>query len=128
MKCFNSALCTLPSTNHQYITSTAPSGSGSGSTLADKMGKDAMITTLWKIITAGGFDSMLSSRAQSYTIFAPSDTAFAAIDAKTLASWLSNRTMLKMLISEHTIASPCPRRAKTCSGTPLLRARLGPPQ
>jgi transforming growth factor-beta-induced protein len=102
----------------------APAGvaAASGSeTIVQVAAGDARFTTLVKLVKAAGLAETLSSG--SYTVFAPTDAAFAKVPKKTLAALAKNKAKLKAVLLYHVVAGEVPaskvvklKSAKTLNG------------
>jgi uncharacterized surface protein with fasciclin (FAS1) repeats len=82
----------------------APSGN-SGSTavdLATALRNDGRLNTLAVALQAAGLDTALQA-AGPYTIFAPTDSAFAALPAGSLDKLLADPTQLSAVLSNHLV-------------------------
>jgi uncharacterized surface protein with fasciclin (FAS1) repeats len=99
-------------------------------TLADTTARTPQLSTLNKLIADAGLTETLRQPGP-YTVFAPSDDAFKAVPAKTLAELGSNKELLKSVLSYHvlpgkvTSAEVRNGKAKTVQGGELALARAG---
>lgn len=84
----------------------ADSSATSNETLDEVLAKSDSFTTLEKAIQAAGLEDTLKG-AGPYTIFAPSDAAFAALPPETLNQLLQpeNKETLKKILSYHVVPS-----------------------
>jgi len=101
----------------------------SGSVRAEKQGDivatagaSGKFTTLTKLLTRAGLVSALQ-KPGPYTVFAPTDAAFAKVPKKTLDGLLQNNAKLKAVLLYHVVAGKVPaskvvtlRSAKTLNG------------
>lgn len=62
--------------------------------------------TLIGLLAATGLDAVLADESNQFTVFAPTDEAFAKIDATTLKVLANNPDTLKSILLQHVIASP----------------------
>ena len=73
----------------------------SGPTIVALLQKDPLMTTLVKAVVASGIDKYLASTYTSFTVFAPTNAAFAKIPADTLAKILGEPLTLQNIIKMH---------------------------
>lgn len=105
-------------------TATAPAS------VAEATARTPQLSTLNKLIADAGLTETLRGTGP-YTLFAPSDEAFNAVPAKTLAALSSDKELLKSVLSYHVV--PGTMRAadvkngnvKTVQGANLALARSG---
>jgi uncharacterized surface protein with fasciclin (FAS1) repeats len=71
--------------------------------IADTAAATPQLSTLSKLIADAGLTETLRG-AGPYTVFAPSDEAFKAVPAKTLAELGANKELLKAVLSYHVVA------------------------
>ena len=71
--------------------------------IADTAARTPQLSTLSKLINDAGLAETLRG-AGPYTVFAPSDEAFKALPAKTLADLAADKELLKSVLSYHVIA------------------------
>ena len=72
------------------------------STIADTAARTPQLSTLNKLITDAGLADTLRG-AGPFTVFAPSDEAFKAVPAKTLAELAANKELLKSVLTYHVL-------------------------
>ncbi|WP_371377976.1 fasciclin domain-containing protein [Thalassotalea aquiviva] len=60
-------------------------------------------TTLVSLLQATGLDTVLADESMTYTVFAPTDTAFSMIDQETLQLLLNNPDVLKNILLQHVV-------------------------
>ncbi len=67
-------------------------------------------TTLLKALDASGLTALLQDKTHSFTLFAPTDAAFAALPAGTLTTLLDpkNAAQLQQLLAYHVVATRIP--------------------
>ena len=65
-------------------------------------------TTLVAALQAAGLDGALADETKSYTVFAPTDAAFALIGADTIAALLDDTDTLTSILLQHVVASEVP--------------------
>jgi uncharacterized surface protein with fasciclin (FAS1) repeats len=75
------------------------------SNIAQLVNVEKNMTTLKKTVLASGFDQVLGGKGP-FTIFAPTDTAFAKLDKKEVENLLKpeNKTKLTDLLNHHLVA------------------------
>ncbi|MEW6993305.1 fasciclin domain-containing protein [Colwelliaceae bacterium MEBiC 14330] len=61
-------------------------------------------TTLVSALQATGLDSVLADETSEFTVFAPTDAAFALIDEKTINTLLANPDTLKSILLQHVVS------------------------
>ena len=99
-------------------------------TIADTASAAPQLTTLSKMIADAGMADTLRSPGP-FTVFAPSDEAFKAVPAKTLAELSTNKEMLRSVLSYHVVAGSVAAGdvkdgpAKTIQGANLALSRAG---
>ena len=71
--------------------------------VADTASRTPQLTTLSKLNADAGLTETLRG-AGPYTVFAPSDDAFKAVPAKTMAELAANKDLLKSVLSYHVVA------------------------
>ncbi len=94
----------LPSPTAQPSPSTpADTSDSSASELLRQASSAGSFTTLARIVQTAGLTNALQSRGGRYTIFAPTDAAFAALPAGTLEKLLQprNRQLLTRILAYH---------------------------
>lgn len=72
-------------------------------TIADTAARTPQLTTLNRLIQDAGLADTLRA-AGPYTVFAPSDEAFKALPAKTLAELAADKAQLRAVLSYHVVA------------------------
>lgn len=99
-------------------------------TIADTAARTPQLSTLNKLINDAGLADTLRG-AGPYTVFAPSDEAFKAVPAKTLAELGSNKELLKSVLSYHVLSGKVSSaeakngKLKTVQGADLALAKAG---
>lgn len=99
-------------------------------TLADTVARAPQLSTLNRLIAEAGLVDTLRAEAP-FTLFAPSDDAFRAVPAKTLAELGADKAMLKSVLSYHMlqgrmfVADVKNANAKTVNGANLALAQAG---
>lgn len=73
-------------------------------TIADTASRTPQLSTLSRLINEAGPADILRG-AGPYTVFAPTDKAFQALPAKTMAELASNKELLKSVLTYHVVAS-----------------------
>jgi uncharacterized surface protein with fasciclin (FAS1) repeats len=100
------------------------------STVADAAARTPQLSTLNRLIAESGLGETLRGPGP-YTVFAPSDEAFKAVPAKTLAELGSNKELLKSVLTYHVVpgkmlaADVKNANSKTVNGGDLALARAG---
>ena len=72
-------------------------------TITDTAARTPQLSTLTRLINDAGLADTLRG-AGPYTVFAPSDEAFKAVPAKTMAELAANKELLKSVLSYHVLA------------------------
>jgi uncharacterized surface protein with fasciclin (FAS1) repeats len=72
-------------------------------TITDTAARTPQLSTLTKLINDAGLADTLRG-AGPYTVFAPSDEAFKAVPAKTMAELAANKALLKEVLTYHVLA------------------------
>ena len=72
-------------------------------TIADTAARTPQLSTLTKLLNDAGLADTLRG-AGPFTVFAPSDEAFKAVPAKTMAELAANKELLKSVLSYHLLA------------------------
>lgn len=103
---------------------------GTPATVADAAARQPQLSTLNRLIGEAGLADTLRGPGP-YTVFAPSDEAFKAVPAKTLAELGSNKALLKEVLSYHVLPARVPAaevangNAKTVQGASLALSKAG---
>ena len=71
-------------------------------TITDTVARNPQLSTLNKLLADAGLADMLRG-AGPYTVFAPTDDAFKAVPAKTLADLADNKELLRSVLSYHVL-------------------------
>lgn len=77
----------------------------SSQTVADVVASTPSLSTLAGLIEAAGADGVLRDVDGAYTLFAPSDDAFAALEAGALDALRQNPDALRALVLDHTLSN-----------------------
>ena len=99
-------------------------------TLTDTVAATPQLSTLSKLLTDAGMAGTLREPGP-FTVFAPSDEAFKAVPAKTLAELASDRALLRSVLSFHVMAGETLAGdvkngpAKTLQGASVALSRAG---
>jgi uncharacterized surface protein with fasciclin (FAS1) repeats len=99
-------------------------------TIADTAARTPQLSTLNKLINDAGLADTLRGPGP-YTVFAPSDDAFKAVPAKTLADLGKDKELLKAVLTYHVLAGNVPAadvktgNAKTVQGANVALSRAG---
>jgi uncharacterized surface protein with fasciclin (FAS1) repeats len=98
--------------------------------VADTTARTPQLSTMSKLMADAGLTETLRG-AGPYTVFAPSDDAFKAVPAKTMAELTQDKERLKAVLSYHvlptkmTTAQVVNGKAKTVEGANVELARAG---
>jgi uncharacterized surface protein with fasciclin (FAS1) repeats len=71
-------------------------------TIAETAARTPQLSTLNKLIVEAGLAETLSG-AGPFTVFAPSDEAFKAVPAKTMAELAANKELLRSVLTYHVV-------------------------
>jgi uncharacterized surface protein with fasciclin (FAS1) repeats len=99
-------------------------------TLAQTTASRPELSTLTKLVNEAGLADTLNG-AGPYTVFAPTDDAFKAVPAKTMAALAADKALLKSVLSYHVIPSRVPAAevkngpAKTLQGGSIALSKSG---
>ncbi len=99
-------------------------------TIAETAARIPQLSTLSKLIADAGLTETLSGPGP-YTVFAPSDEAFKALPAKTLAELSADKALLKSVLSYHVVAGKVSAadakngNLKTVQGANIAVAKAG---
>ena len=99
-------------------------------TVADTAARRPELSTLNKLIAEAGLTETLKAGGP-YTVFAPSDEAFKAVPAKTMAELSSNKALLKSVLTYHvvpaklTAAEVSNKGVKSVQGADLALSKSG---
>lgn len=97
-----------PATSTATTTTATTGTAGSGDTVVDAMVADGRFTSLVEALEATGLDSVLAG-AGPYTIFAPTDTAFAALPAGAFDQLLNDPSgQLTDILRYHVVPGDVP--------------------
>jgi uncharacterized surface protein with fasciclin (FAS1) repeats len=103
-------------------TATGSAGAAREGDIVATASASGKFTTLTKLLTRAGLVSALQ-KPGPYTVFAPTDAAFAKVPKRTLDSLLRNKAKLKAVLLYHVVAGEVPaskvvtlRSAKTLNG------------
>lgn len=105
-------------------TSSAPAN------IADTAARTPQLSTLNKLIADAGLAETLRQPGP-YTVFAPSDDAFKAVPAKTMAELAGNKELLKSVLTYHVLPGKVASaevkngNAKSLQGANLALAKAG---
>ncbi|KAF7775169.1 hypothetical protein PCIT_a1295 [Pseudoalteromonas citrea] len=73
-------------------------------TLADVASEAGSFNTLLSVLAATGLDTLVADPTKTFTVFAPTDAAFAALGQETLTALLNDTEQLKNILLYHLIA------------------------
>ena len=98
--------------------------------IADTAASTPQLSTLNRLITQAGLTDTLRGPGP-FTVFAPSDEAFKAVPAKTLADLGADKELLRAMLTYHVVAGNMPAAAvkngnvKTVNGSNLALSKSG---
>jgi uncharacterized surface protein with fasciclin (FAS1) repeats len=98
--------------------------------VADTIARNPQLSTLNGLVHKAGLADQLKA-AGPYTVFAPTNDAFAAVPAKTLEDLGKNPDQLKAVLNYHVLPSKLmaadvkPSNAKTAQGANLALSKAG---
>lgn len=99
-------------------------------TVADTAAATPQLSTLTKLVADAGLTETLRGPGP-FTVFAPSDEAFKAVPAKTLAELSANKELLKSVLTYHVLPGKVSAaevqngNVKTVQGASLALAKAG---
>lgn len=99
-------------------------------TIADTAARTPQLSTLTKLLADAGLTDTLRG-AGPFTVFAPSDEAFKAVPAKTMAELAANKDLLKSVLTYHVLAGRVASadvkngNVKTVQGADLAVSKAG---
>lgn len=99
-------------------------------TVTDTAARTPQLSTLNKLIADAGLADTLRGPGP-YTVFAPSDEAFKAVPAKTMAELAGNKELLKSVLTYHVVPGKVSAadvkngNAKTVQGANVALAKSG---
>lgn len=80
-----------------------PAATPSEANLVETAKADGNFTTLLAALERTGLDSVLSDPSGNFTVFAPTDEAFAAVGEKMINTLLANPTVLADILKQHVL-------------------------
>ena len=72
--------------------------------IVDTAVDNGSFTTLVTALQATGLDAVLADESTEFTVFAPTDDAFALIDEKTMSTLLANPDVLSSILLQHVVS------------------------
>ena len=99
-------------------------------TITDTAARTPQLSTLNKLIADAGLAETLRQPGP-FTVFAPSDEAFKAVPAKTMAELAANKDLLQSVLTYHVVPGKVPSaevkngNARTVQGANLSLAKAG---
>ena len=111
-------------------TSPSPMATMAPVSVADTLARTPQLSTLNGLVQSAGLADMLRTGGP-YTLFAPTNEAFQAVPAKTMAELAADPVRLKAVLSYHVLpmrvaqADVKPGNAKSAEGTNLALSRAG---
>ncbi len=121
---------TLPTLIAAAVLAGACASTPAPTTVADTAARTPQLSTLNKLMADAGLQDTLRASGP-YTVFAPSDAAFKAIPAKTMAELSSDKALLRSVLSYHVLPAKVAAadvkngNAKTVQGASLALSRSG---
>ena len=107
------------------------SASAQSSTIAAIVSKDPQFSTLLAALKVAGLDKTLAGKGP-FTVFAPTNAAFAKVPKATLDALLKNKTQLTKVLTYHVVAGNVMaadvvklKSAKTVEGSSVKIAVIG---
>lgn len=107
-----------------------PARAAQGKTIVGVAAGDKRFSTLVKLVTSAGLAGTLSKG--EYTVFAPTNAAFAKVPKATLDALAKDKAMLKAVLTYHVVKGRVPaskvvklKRAKTVNGASVKIAVRG---
>merc|ERR1711879_413905 len=95
--------------------------------LVDTLVGDDRFSTLVAAVTAAGLVDTVKN-ADAFTIFAPTNDAFAKIPEATLNGLLADKEALTKVLLRHVAPGPCSPRGSPGAASPPLAERMCPPR
>jgi uncharacterized surface protein with fasciclin (FAS1) repeats len=98
--------------------------------IADTAARTPQLSTLSKLIGDAGLTDTLRGPGP-FTVFAPTDEAFKAVPAKTMAELAANKDLLKAVLTYHVLPAKVPSEevktgnAKTVNGANVALSKSG---
>lgn len=80
-----------------------PAPTESDANIVDTAKANGEFNTLIKVLERTGLDSVLSDESGSFTVFAPTDSAFAAVGEKLINTLLANPDVLSDILKQHVL-------------------------
>jgi uncharacterized surface protein with fasciclin (FAS1) repeats len=102
----------------------------SPASIADTAARSPQLTTLNRLIAQAGLTDTLRGPGP-FTVFAPSDAAFMAVPAKTMAELGADKELLRSVLTYHVVPGGMPAASvkngnvKTVNGATLALAKAG---
>jgi len=102
----------------------------SPTSIAETAARTPQLSTLNRLITQAGLTETLRG-AGPFTVFAPSDEAFKAVPAKTLADLGADKELLRSVLTYHVVAGAMPASSvkngnvKSVNGANLAMSKAG---
>lgn len=116
------ATAAAPALAHSGNAPTAAAAATGDKTIVEIAAGDRRFTTLVKLVKSAGLAETLSGG--SFTVFAPTNAAFAKVPKKTLNALAKDKAKLKAVLTYHVVAGEVPaskvvklKSAKTVNGT-----------
>jgi uncharacterized surface protein with fasciclin (FAS1) repeats len=100
-------------------------------TIADAVSKDPQFSTLLSALKIAGLDKTLAGKGP-FTVFAPTNAAFAKVPKATLAALLKNKAQLTKVLTYHVVSGSVMaadvmkmKDAKTVEGSSVMISMMG---
>lgn len=94
---------TATTTTEAVTTTTAPEPEPELPTMYDVLGADTRFSTFLDLVRQAGFSRDLDAPARPFTVFAPTNAAFEAMDDAERAEWTEDPTRLRALLAYHGV-------------------------
>ena len=115
------AACPIVATAGSATAAAPPADAAASKTIVGVAAGDPQFSTLVKLVKSAGLAGTLSKG--SYTVFAPTNKAFAKVPKSTLAALAKDKAMLKAVLTYHVVKGKVPaskvvtlKSAKTVNG------------
>ncbi len=115
------AACPIVATAGSATAAAPPADAAASKTIVGVAAGDPQFSTLVKLVKSAGLAGTLSKG--SYTVFAPTNAAFAKVPKSTLAALAKDKAMLKAVLTYHVVKGKVPaskvvklKSAKTVNG------------
>jgi uncharacterized surface protein with fasciclin (FAS1) repeats len=124
------AACPIVATADSATAAAPPADAAASKTIVGVAASDPQFSTLVKLVKAAGLAGTLSKG--SYTVFAPTNAAFAKVPKSTLAALAKDKAKLQAVLTYHVVKGRVPaskvvtlKSAKTVNGASVKIAVKG---